>query len=93
MRSSTTGRADPLLLLEVVLVLALFGLAVALYLIPSAREPFVPHWWTPLLLGALFFGVLALDVYRRRRARHAGLHRAVREDAQRLSEEERTPQA
>jgi hypothetical protein len=80
----TTSRSfDPLLLAEVVLVLVLIGLGLAFYLRPAATYLPAARWWQWMLLGVLFFGVLALDGYRRKR----GSRRALR-DTLRSAEEE-----
>jgi len=72
----TTSRSfDPFLLAEVVLVLVLIGLSVVFYLRPAADHLPDARWWQWMLLGALFFGVLGLDGYRRRR----GSRRALRD--------------
>jgi membrane protein implicated in regulation of membrane protease activity len=60
---------DPLLLVEAALVLILFALFVFLFLLPAGRPPFVPRWWTWLLVGSAFFGVVGLDAWRRKRGR------------------------
>lgn len=58
---------DPLLLVEAALALLLFGLFVFLFLLPAARPPFLPRWWTWLLVGTVFFALLGLDAWRRKR--------------------------
>lgn len=64
---SRTGGTDRLLLWEAGLALVLFALAVYLFVIPAARDDLSPAWWTWVLLAILFFGLLGLDDYRRRR--------------------------
>ena len=84
---------DRLLMLELALGVLLFALAFFLYLLPAAREPFLPAWWSLPLLGGLFFGILALDRYRRR-PRHlihrlpklGGVPPAAREEGSRGTE-------
>jgi hypothetical protein len=70
---------DRILMLEVGLGVILFGLAIYLYWIPAAQEPFLPRWWAVPLLAALFFGILWLDRRRRTRGRVANLREAVRD--------------
>lgn len=72
-------RADPVLLLEVGLVLLLLGLFIALYWVPSSDETFVADWWVFPLLGALFFGILLLEGWRRRRGNRSALREALRQ--------------
>lgn len=60
---------DPVLLAEAGLALILLALTVYLFLIPSASPSSEPAWWTWLLLGTLFFGLIGLDTWRRRRDR------------------------
>jgi protein-S-isoprenylcysteine O-methyltransferase Ste14 len=74
-------RNDPLLLLEAVLVVLLVVLFIVLYFIPIASDSFLPEWWAWIVLAILFFGVLALDSWRRRKRRREELHRAIREGA------------
>lgn len=73
-------RTDPLLLVEVVLALALFGLMVGLYWIPSMRPPFLPARGTGLLLALLFFVVVGLDAWRRRRRAGSGSRAPFRDE-------------
>jgi hypothetical protein len=73
------GRTDRWMLLEVGLGLLLFGLAIYLYWIPAAREPFIPRWWSLPVLAGLFFGILWLHRWRRRSRTEDQLHEAVRE--------------
>jgi hypothetical protein len=60
-------RADPLLLWEAGLALVLAVLFILLFLLPAAREPFHPHWFSGPLLAAGLFGLLVLDRRRKRR--------------------------
>jgi hypothetical protein len=84
----TTSRSfDPLLLAEVVLVLVLIGLGVVFYLRPAANNLPDTRWWQWVLLAALFFGVVALDGYRRTR----GSRRALRDTLAGEEPEDRTP--
>ena len=64
--------SNPLLLVEAALALLLFGLFVYLYLLPAARPPFDPAWWTWPLLGVLFFTLVGLDAWRRKKDRERG---------------------
>jgi hypothetical protein len=79
---------DRILLIEIGLGLLLFALTVALFLIPAAREPFLPRWWSWPVLASLFFGIVALDHWRRRQGRNAELREVVRE-VTREAEEDR----
>jgi type VI protein secretion system component VasK len=72
-------RADPVLLLEVGLVLLLLGLFIALYWVPSGDASFVADWWVFPLLGGLFFGILLLEGWRRWRGNRAALRDVLRE--------------
>lgn len=60
---------DPLLLAEAGLAIVLFALFFYLFLIPAARPLYDPAWWTWPLLGSLFFALIGLDSWRRRRNR------------------------
>lgn len=77
MKLSRSGAADPLLLLEAVLALALFGLAIAFFIIPAARATLLPSWWAGIILAILFFAVVFLETIRRRRRGREELHRAL----------------
>lgn len=77
MPSTRAGSVDPLLLVEVTLALLLFGLAIVLYLIPSARAALLPDWWAGILLAILFFAIVFLDTMRRRRRGSHEVHRVL----------------
>jgi hypothetical protein len=79
-------KTDRILLLEVGLGLLLFGLAIYLYWIPAAREPFLPRWWSLPLLAGLFFGILWLNRMRRKRRAVVRRQEAV-DDVAREAEE------
>lgn len=79
--------SDPLLLLEIVLVLVLFALAVALYWIPAAVLPFTPGWWTWLLLGGVLVAILLLERGRRRRRQRLALRDALDAERDRQAEQ------
>jgi hypothetical protein len=64
---SSGRRADPLLLWEAGLFLVLLVLFILLFLLPAARQPFHPHWFSGPLLAAGLFGLLVLDRRRKRR--------------------------
>ncbi len=66
---SPRQKIDRLLLLEVGLGFLLFGLAIYLYWIPAATQPFLPRWWSLPVLAGLFFSILWLDRVRRRHRR------------------------
>ena len=74
---------DRLLVLEAGLTLALIGLAVYLYLRPAAEGLRSAMWWHWMLLGVLFFGIIALHMARKRRAGRDALHHVIQEDAER----------
>jgi uncharacterized membrane protein len=65
----TTGpRTDPVLLAEVALIIVLFGLGIVLYWRPAAAGlANESSWWQWMLLGVVFFAVVALEMLRRRR--------------------------
>ena len=69
-----------MLLVEAVLTLAFFGLFVALYFVPAGEEPFLPRPYAWPLLAALFFGILILDHWRRKRRARTGLSTMVPEN-------------
>lgn len=86
---STASRpTDRFMVAEVVLTLILIGLAIYLYLRPAAEGLTSAEWWHWMLLGALFFGIVALHTWRGRRLSQHALHHAIREDAQRRQHEE-----
>lgn len=72
------GRPDRLLLVEAALALIVFALFVYFFLIPAARPPFAPRWWTGPVLAAAFFSLVALDTWRRKRGREQERQRAGR---------------
>jgi hypothetical protein len=74
-------RTDRMLLLELGLVLLLIGLSVEFFWRSAAANFIGARWWQWVTLVALFFGILLLHQWRRRRHMHAGLHQAIREDA------------
>lgn len=84
--SRRDGAVDLLLAVEIVLVLLLFGLGVALFIIPAASPDASPRWWVGVLLAILFFAAVFLDTIRRRRA-----FSATRYDAGAASEPEPRP--
>ncbi len=63
-RRPSNSSTDPILLVEVGLVLLLIGLFVILYLVPAGEGTLVPQWWVWPLLAALFFGILLLERWR-----------------------------
>lgn len=79
----TTTRArsgtDRVLLLEAVLVLVLLALFLILYFVPAGEGTFEPAWWAWPLLAALFFGILGLEQWRRKRRAKSGLSNALPE--------------
>ena len=78
---------DPILLLEAVLALLLFALFVMLYFVPAGTARFQPAWWAWPVLAGLFFGILLLDQWRRKRRGKSGLSNALpEEDAARRSD-------
>lgn len=76
---STRPPLDRVLLVEVLLVLVLIALALAFYIVPAADGFFLPEWWVTVLLGALFFGTLAVDRWRRKRRGRQGLREVLDE--------------
>lgn len=76
-------QTDRLLLLEAGLILLLVVLTVFLYWVPAARVPFAPRWYAPLVLGGLFFAILGLHSWRRRRGARSAMRQAILQDAQR----------
>jgi hypothetical protein len=71
------GGADRILLLEAVLALLLFALFVMLYVVPAGDSALEPEWWTWPLLAGLFFGILLLEQWRRKRRAKGGLSNAL----------------
>jgi peptidoglycan/LPS O-acetylase OafA/YrhL len=77
--TSPRSGSDPILILEALLALVLFGLFMMLYFLPAGGATFEPEWWAwPVLVG-LFFGILALDRWRRKRRAKSGLSNALPE--------------
>lgn len=72
-------RTDPVLLLEVALGLTMIALFVWLFWIPASQGPFVPRWWAGWLLAGMFFGIVGLDAWRRRRRRSLELRETLEE--------------
>jgi hypothetical protein len=58
---------DPVLLLEALLVLVLIGLSIYFYIVPAGEGRLFPDWWTWPILGVLFFGILFIERWRRKR--------------------------
>jgi hypothetical protein len=78
-RNVPRERTDYVLLLEWAMGLLLVGLSVALYFRPAGGPTFQPQPWAWPVLAALFFGILYLDRWRRKRRRKTGLSRAIPE--------------
>jgi len=76
-RETLPGRTDPILLLEAGLTLLLFALFIILYFQPAGTGDVVPEWWTAPLLGALFFTILLLERWRRKRRGKSELSRGL----------------
>lgn len=70
---------DRVLLLEAVLALLFFALFIMLYFVPAGGGTFRPRWWAWPVLAGLFFGILALDQWRRKRRAKSGLSNALPE--------------
>lgn len=70
-------RGDPILMIEVALVIALFVLFLLLYLVPAGSGVLVPAWWAWPVLAVVFFGILVLERWRRKRRDRAELSRGV----------------
>ena len=70
---------DRILLLEAALALLLFALFMALYFVPAGEATFQPAWWAWPVLAGLFFGILLLDQWRRKRRAKSGLSNALPE--------------
>jgi peptidoglycan/LPS O-acetylase OafA/YrhL len=73
------GGADRILLLEALLALILFALFLLLYFVPAGEATFEPAWWAWPVLAGLFFGILLLDQWRRKRRAKSGLSNALPE--------------
>ena len=73
------GSTDRILLLEALLALVLIALFMALYFVPAGQATFEPRWWAWPLLAGLFFGILLLDQWRRKRRAKSGLSNALPE--------------
>jgi lipopolysaccharide export LptBFGC system permease protein LptF len=65
--------SDPILLVEAVLVLLLFALFIMLYFVPAGGGTLEPRWWAWPVLALLFFGILGLEHWRRKRRAGSGL--------------------
>lgn len=68
MESRTPRRHNGYLLLEVALILALLILAILLYWRPASDGDLRPNWWNWPTLAVLFFSIVALHTWRRKRA-------------------------
>lgn len=79
---------DPALVAEIALTLLLIALGIYFYLRPAAEGLGGAEWWHWVLLAGLFFSILALHNWRKRRGGHRGLHEAIREDARRRARTE-----
>lgn len=78
-RESGGAGTDRMLLLEAALALVFFALMIVLYWVPSARETSTSGWWRPLLPTAVFFLILGLDGWRRKRGRRLDMRRMLEE--------------
>jgi hypothetical protein len=78
--SEADRRVDRALLAEVVLVLALVALGLVLFWRPAASGVLNPRWWHWTVLAVLFFSVVGLAGYRRRRRGNRALHEVIREE-------------
>ena len=74
-----SGGTDRILLLEAVLTLLLIALFMLLYFVPAGQATFEPAWWAWPVLAGLFFGILLLDRWRRKRQGKPGLSSALPE--------------
>lgn len=73
---------DRLMLVEVGLALALIALAINLYLRPARTETLTSaEWWHWVLMAGLFFGIVGVHTFRRKRLGRMALHDVIREDA------------
>ena len=79
MTQNPPRRTDRILLLEALLALVLVALFMVLYFVPASDPPFEPEWWAWPVLGGLFFGILLLDQWRRKRRGKSGLSNALPE--------------
>ncbi len=86
-------RSERFMMLELVLGVLLFALAIFLYWIPAAREPFIPRWWSLPVLAGLFFGLLWLHRWRRQNrtmeARQEAVQEVTREAREKQLEQDR----
>ena len=71
------GPTDRILVLEALLALLLVALFLGLYFVPAGEPMFEPEWWAWPVLGGLFFGILLLDQWRRKRRARSGLSNAL----------------
>jgi hypothetical protein len=72
--------ADPILLIEAALVLVFLGLFLALYFVPAGEGSLLPQWWAWPILAGIFFGILLLERWRRKRRDSASMSAALRLD-------------
>ena len=79
MTQNPPRRTDRILLLEAVLALLLIALFLGLYFVPAGKPTFEPEWWAWPVLAGLFFGILLLDQWRRKRRPKTGLSNALPE--------------
>ena len=86
MRTRNPQRTDPLVLLEVGLVLLLFALGTVVYWRPAGFGELHPRWWHWIVTAVLLFSIVGLGEQRRRnRGRHslrAALNDVLREEGQ-----------
>ena len=78
-QNSPRRGVDRILLLEALLALLLVALFLLLYFVPAGEPTFEPVWWAWPVLAGLFFGILLLDRWRRKRHGKLGLSNALPE--------------
>lgn len=67
METTQTRPTNRYLLIEVGLILALLVLSILLYMRPAADGVLRPNWWNWPTLAVLFFAIVGLHTWRRKR--------------------------
>ena len=65
------------------MVLALIVLGIVFYLRPAGEGELGAQWWEWGVMAVLFFAIVGLRTWRRRRAALSALHQTIREEAAR----------
>lgn len=91
MERGRAGRVNRPLLVQAVLIIALIGLGTVFYFQPAATDALAPRWWHWLVLGGLFFLIVALHTWRMKHRSRETLREVIREDQIGATEEDLPP--